>query len=109
MNGATGRHYTEALLNTIAGDYMDYLPHHTKQRARCIDVIDKAKCELNVPDVDETFVDLCDYIDDDEFADEVEITAEMMRESGETLNLIWEKAFGHVKDVCYDDDGGDGQ
>ena len=79
----------------------DVLKKHTKTRIRCLDVINKTKSELNIPEVDETFVDLSDYLGDDyeEFEDEVEVEASSMNEGFDTIQKEWIRQYGEVCEV----------
>ena len=82
------------------------LKYFTKSRIRCLDTISKAKTELNISDVDETYVDLSDYLGDEyeEFDDEVEVEASDMNDGFEKIQKEWARQYGDVCKVGEDDE-----
>ena len=106
ITGVSGRHYTQNLLETVVKEKEGDLKYFTKSRIRCLDTISKAKTELNISDVDETYVDLSDYLGDEyeEFDDEVEVEASDMNDGFEKIQKEWARQYGDVCKVGEDND-----
>ena len=66
-----GRAFTKILLDLACGDALEDLKDSRKNYMRCLNKIEKAKIELNCEGIDEVYIDLSDYLDDEQFEEEV--------------------------------------
>ena len=71
-----GRIFTKVLLDLACGDSLEDLKDSRKNYLRCLNIIEKAKIELNCEGIDEVYIDLSDYLDDEQFEEEICIMKE---------------------------------
>lgn len=99
-----GRFCSLALLKLVFGDYFEELKKKRKTYLRCLRKIEKEKLELNCSGVDEVFIDLMDYVDDDdeELEDDACVTVKAFNNAIADMVSIFKKELDKLIEVLCD-------
>lgn len=94
-----GKKCTAAMMELLCGEHLDELKENRKSYIRCLRTAEKEKFNLNYPGVEDVFVDLSEYFEDEEFEEDVCVTKDDFVSAIEDMVNVFDTELQKIAEV----------